>query len=190
MEATNMYDMLTIEEVQGIIETEELIESTEILGVYEIELDYTKVYAHDEILGYIYAKGGTFNMIYEIESLSHAKNMPERMTVGAINVWIEYEGVTYECDHLWFNTDDCRDEVIRISRVQTRRKGGVRGLVRELHDVEVTTYKGKEGNTRYCIYKEPAEDGPGNFVITTLAHKKEQSMNTMEEQFRKLGLLK
>ncbi len=153
------------------------------------KLDHTKIYSHDEILGYIHAEGGTFTMIYEIESLSHAKNMPERMTVGAINVWIEYKGVTYECDHLWFNTDTCRDEVIRISRAQTRRKGGVKGLVRELHDVSTTTYKGKNGEKRYCIYKAPAEDGPGDFVITTLKHKNEQSMNPLREKFEKLGLI-
>ena len=151
-------------------------------------LDTNKIYTHDEILGYIHEQGGTFTMIYEVENIAHAKNMPDRLIIGAINVLIEYEGVTYECDHLWFSNDTARDEVIRLFRANKRRKGGVRGLVRELNDVSTTTYKGKDGSTRYCIYKAPAEDGPDDFMIPTGKHKREQSMNSLREQFERLGL--
>ena len=186
MEAMNT--TITIEEARNIIETEEAIETMEILEVYEIELDYTKVYTHDEILGYIYRHGGTFNMIYEVSKLTHDKNVSDKQIVCAMNVWIEYEGVTYECDHLWFDTFTMRDEVIRVSRVQTRRKGGVKGLVREVTDVRVKRYRGRDGETRYCVYKAPAADGPGNFKLETLSHQHKHSMNNMREQFKKLGL--
>jgi hypothetical protein len=151
-------------------------------------LDTNKIYTHDEILGYIHEQGGTFNMIYEIETVTHGKNRPDKLIIGTINVLIEYEGVTYECDHLWFDNKLARDEAIRVFRAHKRRKGGARGLVRELNDVSTTTYKGKEGETRYAIYKESEDDGPDDFIIPTIKQKKEQSMNTLREKLERLGL--
>lgn len=154
----------------------------------EFKLDTNKIYSHDEILGYIYEQDGTFNMIYEIESIACDRNIKGKMTVCAVNVLIEYEGITYECDHLWFDTNTARDEVIRVSRAQRRKKGSIRGSVRELNNVEVTTYKGRNGETRYCIYVEPAEDGPSDYKFTTLAHANKQAMNPLRDKLMALGL--
>ena len=150
-------------------------------------LDTNKIYTHDEILGYIHEQGGTFNMIYEVQNITHAKNQPDKLIIGVVNALIEYEGVTYECDHLWFSNETARDEVIRLFRANGRRKGGVRGLVRELNNVSTTTYKGQDGSIRYCIYKEPEDDGPDDFIIPTAKQKKNQSMNSLREKFERLG---
>ena len=152
------------------------------------KLDTNKIYSHDEILGYIHEENGTFNMIYEIESVACDKNIKGKMTVCAINVLIEYKGITYECDHLWFDTKTARDETIRVSRVHRRKKGGARGTVRELNNVGTTTYKGRNGETRYCIYIEPAEDGPNDYIFTTLAYANQQAMNPLKEKLLALGL--
>lgn len=152
------------------------------------KLDPNKIYSHDEILGYIYEEEGTFDMIYEVESIACDKNIKDKMTVCAVNVLIEYKGITYECDHLWFDNITVRDETIRLSRVQRRKKGSIRGSVRELNNVEVTTYRGRNGETRYCIYVEPAEDGPSDFKFTTLAYANQQSMNPLKEKLLALGL--
>lgn len=150
-------------------------------------LDTNKVYTHDEILGYIHEQGGTFNMIYEVETVTHGKNQPDKLIIGITNVLIEYEGVTYECDHLWFNNKSVRDETIRIFRAHKRRKGGAKGLVRELNDISTTTYKGEKGETRYAIYKEPEDNGPDDFIIPTAKQKKNQSMNSLREKLERLG---
>ena len=150
-------------------------------------LDTNKIYTHDEILGYIHEENGTFNMIYEVESVSHGKNRPDKLIIGIINVLIEYKGLTYECDHLWFNNKSVRDETIRIFRANKRRKGGARGLVRELNDLSTITYKGEKGEIRYAIYKEPEDDGPDDFIMPTSRQNKEQSINSLKEKLERLG---
>ena len=152
------------------------------------KLDTNKIYTHDEILGYIHKERGTFNMIYEIECITYDKNIKDKMTVCAINVLIEYKGITYECDHLWFDTKTARDETIRVSRAQRRKKGSIRGSVRELNNVRTTTYRGRNGETRYCIYVKPAEDGPSDYKFTTLAYANQQAMNPLKDKLLALGL--
>ena len=133
-------------------------------------LDINKVYDHDEILGYIRENGGTFTVIYEIQSVSFKDNNPNMIYVSVANVLIDYKGKTYMCDHLWFNTRTMRDECIRINRKNgnLRKRGkGVKGLVRMIEDCTTTTYYRKDGTERYGIYKEPSPDGPDDFIVKT-----------------------
>ena len=37
-------------------------------------LDINKIYSHDELLGYIRENGGTFTIIYEVQSVSFKDN--------------------------------------------------------------------------------------------------------------------
>lgn len=133
-------------------------------------LDINKIYSHDELLGYIRENGGTFTIIYEVQSVSFKDNNPNMIYVSAANVLIDYKGKTYMCDHLWFNTRTMRDECIRVNRQngRLRKKGkGVKGLVRMIEDCTTTTYYRKDGTERYGIYKEPAPDGPDDFIVKT-----------------------
>lgn len=133
-------------------------------------LDINKIYSHDELLGYIRENGGTFTIIYEVDSVSFHDKNPNMICVAATNVLIDYKGKTYMCDHLWFNSRTMRDESIRVNRKNgtLRKKGkGVKGIVRMVEDCTTTTYYRKDGTERYGVYKAPAPDGPDDFTVKT-----------------------
>lgn len=124
------------------------------------QLDPNVIYEHDEIFKYIYENGGTFDMIYTVQCIGQY-NYGGGMYVGASEALIEYKGLTYQCGHLWLNTRDTKDEVIRVVRQAKKRKQkGAKGMVRELSNVSVKSYRRKNGSMGYGVYKEPEENGP------------------------------
>lgn len=143
-------------------------------GIVMTMLRTNEVYAHDEILKVIHEEHGTFSMIYEVSSIG-MNDGTNKYTVCIKNILIEYKGQTYHCDHLWFNINTMRDETIRVFRVNQRRKGGANGVVRMVEDISTTTYKGKDGSTRYTVYKESSKkDEPIGFVPPTKKYKRER----------------
>lgn len=142
-------------------------------------LDTNKVYTHDELFKVIYEEQGTFNLVYEVSCVSH-HNTDGRLLVCIKNILVEYNGEVYECDHLWFNNQTVRDETIRLFRINGHRKGGVRGKIRSLEGCIATKYIDKHGDLRYSIYKEPAIDGPDEYIIPT--RKYQHKMNELKKQ--------
>lgn len=157
------------------------------------QLDPNVVYDHDELLGYIREQGGTFNMVYVVESVGFKENNPSMIYVAATDVYIEYKGITYMCDHLWFNRRTMRDEAIRVNRLNgsKKKKGGAKGSVRIVEDCSTTTYYAKDGTERYGVYKAPAPDGPDDFIVKTSKQMmKEQIPADIYEEIKALDKMK